>query len=126
MNIDAENYNSFVDKLGNVKNIDDLEKEIENRLNSFISYGCVAADIALEAVYPITDRECANNVFISRRNGNDVSTEGTKVFKGYLTYFLFKLYAKYNIVTELHIGAMRNNNTIMLSKLGLDTGYDSI
>ena len=36
------------------------------------------------------------------------------------------LYAKYNIKSELHIGAMRNNNTVMLEKLGLDTGYDSI
>ena len=49
-----------------------------------------------------------------------------KVFKGYLTYYLFKLYVKYNIRSELHIGAMRNNNTEMLNKLGLDTGYDSI
>ena len=43
-----------------------------------------------------------------------------------MTYFLFKLYAKYNIATELHVGAMRNNNTVMMNKLGLDTGYDSI
>ena len=28
--------------------------------------------------------------------------------------------------TELHIGAMRNNNSNMLAKLGLDTGFDSI
>ena len=126
MNIDAEQYNSFVDKLGKVKDIDELEKEIENRLKSFIAHGCVAADIALEAVYPISNKECANNTFIKRRNGNKVSIEETNVFKGYLTYFLFKLYAKYNIVTELHVGAMRNNNTIMLNKLGLDTGYDSI
>ena len=27
---------------------------------------------------------------------------------------------------ELHIGAMRNNNSNMLAKLGLDTGFDSI
>jgi glucuronate isomerase len=27
---------------------------------------------------------------------------------------------------ELHIGAMRNNNTEMFNKIGPDTGYDSI
>ena len=43
-----------------------------------------------------------------------------------MTYFLFKLYAKYSIATELHVGAMRNNNAVMLEKLGLDTGFDSI
>lgn len=37
-----------------------------------------------------------------------------------------KLYAKYGIATELHLGAMRNNNGKMLEKLGLDTGFDSI
>ena len=58
--------------------------------------------------------------------GEIVTEKESEIFKGYLTYFLFKLYAKYNISTELHIGAMRNNNTAMLKKLGLDTGYDSI
>ncbi len=29
-------------------------------------------------------------------------------------------------ITELHMGAMRNNNSIMLDRLGLDTGFDSI
>ena len=37
-----------------------------------------------------------------------------------------KLYAKHDIRTELHVGAMRNNNTNMLNALGLDTGFDSI
>ena len=49
-----------------------------------------------------------------------------EIFKGYFTYFLFSLYNKYNIATELHVGAMRNNNAKMLAKLGLDTGFDSI
>ena len=49
-----------------------------------------------------------------------------EIFKGYLTYFLFKLYAKHGIATELHLGATRNNNTVMFEKLGADTGYDGI
>ena len=50
----------------------------------------------------------------------------TETFKGYLTYFLFKMYGENGIVTELHVGAMRNNNAVMMKKLGLDTGFDSI
>ena len=126
MNIDASNYNSYVDKLGNIKDIDELENAIENRLQSFISKGCVAADIALEAVYNVPTKKEANKVFVDRRNNKELSINEVKIFKGYLTYYLLKLYAKYNIVTELHIGAMRNNNTKMLNKLGLDTGFDSI
>lgn len=126
MNIDADKYLEFISKLGKVNDIDDLEKHIEERLKAFIKVGTVASDTALEAVYKISDKESANDVLIKRLSGKTLSEEETKIFKGYLTYFLLKLYAKYNIRSELHIGAMRNNNTKMLLKLGLDTGYDSI
>ena len=126
MNIEAEKYNEFVGKLGEVKTLNELEIRIEERLKDFIEVGCVAADIALQSVYPISEKSDAGKVFIKRRNGETVSEEEIEIFKGYLTYYLFRLYAKYNIATELHVGAMRNNNTVMLKKLGLDTGYDSI
>ena len=126
MNIEADGYNGFVDKLGEVKNLDELEEKIENRLQEFIRVGTTAADVALQAVYPVSAREDAEKVFVQRRKGKAVTDEQSRVFKGYLTYFLFKLYAKYGIATELHIGAMRNNSSKMLAKLGLDTGYDSI
>ena len=126
MNIEAEKYNEFVDKLGNIKTLDELEKRIEERLQEFMQVGCVASDTALQAVLPISNKEEAGKVFALRRNGKPVNEEQANIFKGYLTYFLFKLYGKYNIASELHIGAMRNNNSVMLKKLGLDTGYDSI
>ena len=130
MGIEAPAYKSFMEKLealtGAIANIDDLEKAIETRLEEFIKVGTTASDIAVEKVYKITEKAEANAVFEKALKG-EVSTEAeAEVFKGYLTYFLFKLYAKYNIATELHVGAMRNNNTQMLEKLGLDTGYDSI
>ena len=126
MNVEAEKYNEFIEKLGNVNTISELEAKIEERLQAFIQVGTTAADIALESVYPVSLKEEAESVFVKRRKGEAVSEEESKVFKGYLTYFLFKLYAKYDIATELHLGAMRNNNSKMLAKLGLDTGFDSI
>ena len=126
MNIEAEKYNEFVDKLGGVSALNELEAKIEARLQAFIEVGTTAADVALQSVYPIADKAEAERVFIKRRKGENVTEKESEIFKGYLTYFLFKLYAKYNIATELHVGAMRNNNSVMLAKLGLDTGYDSI
>lgn len=126
MNIEVEKYNEFVSKLGEVKSLSDLEEKIESRLQEFIKVGTAAADVALQSVYPIAEKSEAEKVFAKRRKGENVSETESEIFKGYLTYFLFKLYAKYGIATELHVGAMRNNNTQMLSKLGLDTGYDSI
>lgn len=126
MNIEAEKYNEFIEKLGTVSVLNELEEKIEERLQAFIKVGTTAADVALQSVYPIAERTEAEKVFAKRRKGENVSEAESEIFKGYLTYFLFKLYAKYNIATELHIGAMRNNNSVMLEKLGLDTGYDSI
>ncbi len=126
MNIEAEKYNEFVDKLGEVNDLNALEEKIETRLQEFIKVGTTAADVALQNVYPVAEKCQAEEVFNKRRKGESVNEKESEIFKGYLTYFLFKLYAKYNIATELHVGAMRNNNTQMLNKLGLDTGYDSI
>ncbi len=130
MNIDAERYLEFLGQLQalthQIANIADLESALDARLQAFLAVGCRASDIALESVYPLCDRECANKVLVAVMGGKKPSTEETKQFKSYLTYFLMKLYAKYDIATELHMGAMRNNNSTMLAKLGLDTGFDSI
>ncbi len=130
MNLEAKGYQGFIQKLENltdkISNIDDLEKAIETRLQKFIEVGTTASDIALERVYAVADKADADKVFKSALNGESISEKDAEIFKGYFTYFLMKLYAKYDIRTELHVGAMRNNNSVMLEKLGLDTGYDSI
>ena len=126
MNIDAENFVNFVAKLGDITSFDQLLEVIEIRLKKFIEVGCVASDTALQQVYVIPSKEEAATAFKKKLSNNEISENEVKQYKGYLTYYLLKLYSKYNIRSELHIGAMRNNNTKMLNKLGLDSGYDSI
>ena len=130
MNVEAVGYTDTIKKLealvGDVKNIDDLENAIELRLKEFIKVGTTASDIALQSVYAVADKKDADEVFKKAASGKGVTEKEAEIFKGYFTYFLMKLYAKYDIRTELHVGAMRNNNAVMMKKLGLDTGYDSI
>ena len=130
MGIEAEKYNEFVDKVEaltiKIDNLCDLEKAIEMRLKEFIAHGTRATDIAVEKVYDVASKQEAEIVFAKRRNGESVSEKESEIFKGYLTYFLFALYAKYNLATELHLGATRNNNTVMFKKLGADAGFDSV
>lgn len=130
INIEADKYNDFIGMLENrthkIENLNDLESAITQRLEEFIELGAKASDVALEKVYPIADKSAAETAFLSRRNGKNVSESQAEAFKGYFTYFLMKLYASRKICAELHIGAMRNNNSAMLKKLGPDTGYDSI
>ena len=130
MNIEAEKYNEFVgaleEKTHKIETLNELETALETRLTEFEKVGARASDIALEKVYEIAQKSVAEKAFKKRRKGEKVTEKEAEAFKGYLTYFLMKLYAKHKIVTELHVGAMRNNNSEMLAKLGLDTGYDSI
>ncbi len=130
MNVEASGYYGFIEKLaaltGAIEDIDDLESAVEKRLRDFIAVGTCASDTALQCVYAVSDKKTADDVFKKARSGKSITEDEAKAFKGYFTYFLFKLYAKYDIRSELHVGAMRNNNSIMLDRLGLDTGYDSI
>ena len=130
MNVEAKGYQGFIEKLvgltHEIKNIDDLQDAIEIRLKEFIKVGTTASDIALEKVYAVSEKADADKIFVKALAGKQITDAEAEIFKGYFTYFLMKLYAKYDIRTELHVGAMRNNNSIMLAKFGLDTGYDSI
>ena len=130
MNIEAEKYNDFISLVENethkIESLCDLEVALKQRLAEFKKAGTRAADLALESVYPIAEKSAAEKAFLKRRKGGTLTGGEIAEFKGYLTYFLMKLYAENGLATELHVGAMRNNNTEMLLKLGLDTGYDSI
>ena len=131
MNIDAKGYQNvlgLVEKCVGftISNIQDLENALENRLQAFIKVGTTASDIAVEKVYPVATQAQADEVLKKVLGGGEPTLAEAEIFKGYLTYFLFALYGKNGIATELHVGAMRNNNALQLAKLGLDTGYDSI
>ncbi len=130
MNIDAPLYRTFLGKLEElthpITTVEELETALENRLQAFLKVGAKASDIALERALPVTTREEAQAVLTKVLAGETPDLAETEIFKGYLTYFLMKLYARYHVATEVHIGAMRNNNAVMLEKLGLDTGFDSI
>lgn len=130
MNIEAEKYNDFIaileSKTKKINTFGDFEAAIADRLEEFIKVGTVASDIAVERVCEVPERRVAEEAFDERRKGKTLTQVQVDAFKGYMTYYLMKLYANRNIRTELHIGAMRNNNSAVLAKLGLDTGFDSI
>ena len=126
MNIEAAAYNDYLALLGEIPDLSALEEKIEERLNAFIAVGARASDIAVQRVYPVTEQAQAAAVFAKRIAGESITEAESEIFKGYFTYFLFQLYAKYGIATELHIGAMRNNNAKMFASIGADAGFDAI
>lgn len=98
-----------------------------DRINFFASLGCCASDHAFAYVpYEEATADELEAIFAKAKAGENVSVAEADKYKTALLGFLAAEYAKRNWVMELHIGPMRNNNTLMFKKLGPDAGFDSI
>lgn len=107
-----------------IKDYPTLVKWIKERIAFFDSYGCRLSDHALEYVpYGVGDPESAFN---KRMAGEALTKCEIDCFKTAMLKACAEEYVKLGWTMQLHIGALRNNNTKMYNKLGPDTGYDSI
>jgi len=135
LNIDQKTFIPWLKKLEQIVgySIDSLEtfkKALKDRIKYFNELGCKLSDHSLEVVSykrsNIIDDNKVNEIFKKAINGKLVEEEETVIFKSNILHFLGKQYTKYNWVMQLHIGALRNNNTRMFNVLGPDSGFDSI
>jgi len=74
---------------------------------------------------PCTTRTAAA-IFSKARRGQAASPEEHAQFGTFIMLFLGRLYADKGWVEQLHLGALRNNSSQQLRKLGPDTGFDAI
>ncbi len=130
--IEKEGFADYIFKLSMVtgRRIYDVKTLLEilgERLEFFIENGCRVSDHSLENTFyvPATYEE-VNEIFMDRINGKKVSEEAAGKYHGYMYTELAKLYAKHDIVMQLHIGAIRNNSERFFKKLGPDTGFDAL
>ncbi len=132
INIDKETFVSYMDRLSksagiDIKNYGDLIKAIDNRIEFFHEMGCRISDHALDSVpYVKTSEEEVNEIFKSVLSGNKITEKEVQAYKSYTLKKLGEKYKSHGWAMQLHIGALRNNNTKMFDKLGADTGFDSI
>lgn len=80
-------------------NLDDIRDDITERMDYFNEVGCKLSDHAIDE---LNDKVINNLIFLGKE------------------------YAKRGWTMQLHIGALRNNNSRMFEKLGPDTGFDSV
>ncbi len=121
--IGKETFMPYIEMIG-VKSYGELTQWLTSRIDFFHENGCRISDHALEYVpYAIGDPEA---VFNKKMNGEELTLEEINVFKTAVLKHCAKQYVRLNWAMQLHIGALRNNNTKMYNKLGPDTGYDSI
>jgi glucuronate isomerase len=111
----------------NIKTPDDVLAALEKRLDFFISMGCRASDHALEYVpYKETSIKDVEKTFKKVLTGKYASIEEADAYKTLILTSLGNLYAKKNIVMQLHLSCIRNVNTKQFIKLGVNTGYDIV
>jgi len=125
-------FHAYVDKLSEVSkvsiaNFDDLLQALKIRHDFFASAGCKLSDHGIEKFYAenFTASEISA-IFKKVYGGTNLSHEEILKFKSAMLYEGGKMDWEKNWTQQFHYGALRNNNSLMLKKIGPDTGYDSI
>ncbi|MDR0556737.1 MAG: glucuronate isomerase [Treponema sp.] len=132
LNIDKTGFSDYVEKLSaasgvTIRSVSDLIKALENRVEFFTDHGCRASDHGLE--YPpfaFADDQTIEKAFQAARSGQIVDQTAADAYKTKILTELARIYAKRNMVMQLHIAAIRSVNSRMLKRLGPDTGYDAV
>lgn len=75
---------------------------------------------------PIPEEKVLDTILQNRLNGKPLDELSIAQFSTAVLVWLGKQYAKRNWAMQLHIGALRNNNSRMFALLGVDSGFDSI
>lgn len=130
--IDSPVFISWVKAMENaaqmkITSFKDLKNALGKRIDFFESMGCRAADHALMyCPYSEATDEELETIFTKALAGEKFTTDELDKYRTAVLQFLGREYAKKGWVMELHLGAMRNNNTKMFERLGADTGFDSV
>jgi glucuronate isomerase len=125
-------YNTYLQKLEQASNIsitayEDLLQALRKRHTYFAEAGCRLSDHGLEHIYAESYTEAEVSKYFSIiRAGHALSARQQAKLKSALLYELSLMDAEKGWTQQFHLGALRNNNTRMMQKLGADTGFDSI
>jgi len=148
VNIEKPDFAEYIARLARVadKSINslvDLLTVIRDRIAFFHNAGCRIADHGLDYVPFITashdpclarpaeihfsqwEKEMSK-IFTRALNGKKPNAAETESWKTFLLNFLGEEYANRGWVMQIHIAAIRSNNTAALTALGPDTGYDAV
>lgn len=129
--IERPAFSTWITKLSDVSAIKitsftDFLAGLRQRINFFHEQGGRASDHDVQKmVYLQTTKEEAEAVFTKRMNDEALTEQDILRYRSFLLKELGKMYAEKEWVMQLHIGAMRNNNTPMKEKIGPDAGFDS-
>lgn len=105
----------------------DFLEALRQRHEFFHSLGCRLSDHGLNHCYADFCSESeAERIFLKARAGHAADPLEQRQFASNLMLFFGQLDAEKGWTKQLHVGAMRNNNTHLFRTLGPDIGCDSI
>jgi glucuronate isomerase len=133
MNVDdAAAFNAYVAKVEAASNTSvgsysDYLSALKKQHDFFATMGCGVSDHGLEQIYAedYTETEI-KNAFDKIRGGKELSYEENLKLKSAMLVEFARWDWEKGWVQQYHLGALRNNNSRMLKRLGPDTGWDSI
>ncbi|MGP8198777.1 MAG: glucuronate isomerase [Limisphaerales bacterium] len=125
-------FNAWISRLEqtadtDIAGLEDLVAALRRRHDYFHAQGCRLSDHGLNQcpASPCPDKTAAA-IFARARRGLAASPEEQAQFGLSMMLHFGRWDAEKGWVKQLHLGALRNNNTRLLERLGPDTGFDCI
>lgn len=132
LNINIDGFADYINALEKASGVEinsykDVITALLNRADYFDEIGCRVSDQAFEHIpFEIADDDIINTIFQKAMSGETVTAKEADIYKTPILLALGEKYYSLGWTMEIHIGAMRNNNTAMFHSLGADTGFDSV
>lgn len=123
---------SYIHKLEEASGIaitsyQDLLDALQKRHDYFESMGCRLSDHGLDTFYAEKcSQDDADRIFRNTLKGIQPKNEDVSIYRTAVLLDLARMDCRSGWVQQFHIGPLRNNNRLMLEKLGPDTGFDAI
>jgi glucuronate isomerase len=110
-----------------INHLDAFLSALKQRHDFFHEQGCRLSDHGLNHCFAdVCLEKTAAAIFDKARQGKAVSPAEHSQFGSFMMLFFGRLDAERGWTKQLHLGALRSNNTRLLKQLGPDTGFDSI
>lgn len=132
LNAHLDGFADYIKELGRVAGVEiktykDVITALLKRVDYFDSVGCKVSDQAFDyPPYAIASDDEINDIFARAMNNEKISLADCDRYRTPILIALGEKYHELGWAMEIHIGAMRNNNTLMFNRLGADTGFDSV
>lgn len=110
-----------------ITQFDDLLIALRSRIDHFHSLGCRVSDHGLNQLFDISRHHVdLDEVLLKSKSSKPISLEESESFQMRLLYELAKMYHSLDWTMQIHLGAIRNNNSRLMQSIGADVGADSI